>query len=656
MHALLLLAAFAAAFTPSRYLDFEVQPQQIADQCQAARKRAESQLQGIAVLPETTRTFENTPEALETALWDLSDSQSANTFLKYVAVSSSVRSAAHDCESMLAQFVVDVFTREDLYAAVKQYAAKNEPLAGERARLLDKELLDFERNGLKLEASKRARIKDIKKRLVELELQFGKNLNEVKDFLLVTRQELDGLPDDYINRLQRDGDRYKVTLDYPDYFPFMANARNSDARRRLEHLYNNRARDQNLVILAEVLQLRKKAANLLGYPTHAHYVLEDRMAKDPETVRRFIERVQKRVKPLAKEELKVLKALKAEEEGRKAAKRFHAWDWRYYDNKLKKDKHQLDLEKIKEYFPVDKVTEGLLSIYQELLGVKFRRVEDAKTWHPDVKLFEITDAQDGSIRGYFYMDLFPREGKYKHAAAFSLVQGRALADGSYQPPVSSMVCNFNKLLKHGEHEEVETFFHEFGHIMHQTLTRARYGRFSGTNVSRDFVEAPSQMLENWVWDAKLLARMTAKPLPDDLLRRMLAAKNVNVGLVTLRQLFFGSIDQLYHTDPPRDTTAAYGRLMERISLIPMSAGVHPEASFGHLMGYDAGYYGYMWSKVYAEDMASRFQTEGLLNPVTGRRYRELVLEKGSSEDEAKLLRDFLGREPNEEAFVKSLGL
>ena len=656
MHALLLLAALAAAFTPSRYLDFTVEPAQITDQCEAARKRAASALQGIASLPEVTRTFENTPEALEQTLWDLEDSQSANTFLKYVAVSSSVRAAAHDCESKLAQFGVEVFTREDLYKAVNEYAAKKEELSGERKKLLEKELLDFKRNGLQFDAAKRAEIKRIKQRLVELELQFGKNLNEVKDFLLVTRAELDGLPEDYIARLQREGDKYKVTLDYPDYFPFMSNARNSDARRRLEHLYNNRAKDQNLVILAEVLQLRKKAANLLGYPTHAHYVLEERMAKDPATVRKFISRVQAKVKPLAKEELKVLKKLKAEEEGAKAAKRLNAWDWRYYDNKLKKERHQLDLEQIKEYFPVDKVTDGLLSIYQELLGVKFRRVEKAKTWHPDVKLFEITDAHDGTIRGYFYMDLFPREGKYKHAAAFPLVKGRKLADGTYQTPVAAMVCNFNKLLKHGDHEEVETFFHEFGHIMHQTLTRARYGRFSGTSVARDFVEAPSQMLENWVWDPKLLARMTIKPLPEDLLKRMIAAKNVNVGLITLRQLFFGSIDQLYHSDPPKDTTKAYARLMQDISLIPMSAGVHPEASFGHLMGYDAGYYGYMWSKVYAEDMASRFMTEGLLNPVTGRRYRETILEKGSSEDEAKLLRDFLGREPNEEAFVKSLGL
>jgi thimet oligopeptidase len=549
-----------AAFSPSRHLNFAAQPAEIADACASAKKRAQSTLQGIATLPETTRTFANTPEALETALWDLSDSQASNTFLKYVAVSSSVRSAAHDCESLLATFGVEVFSRPDLHDAIRRYAAKNEPLSGERKKLLEKELLDFKRSGLLLSAKKRAEITRLKTRLVELELLFGKNLNEVKDFLLVTKPELEGLPEDYVARLERAGDKYKVTLDYPDYFPFMNNAKDPEARRKLEFLYNNRARDENLPLLEEVLRLRKRAARLLGYPTHAHYVLEERMAKDPRKVAAFISRLESRLKVLAREELKTLKELKAAEHGKKAAKRINAWEWRYYDNKLKMERHQLDLEKIKEYFPVDKVTEGMLSIYQDLLGVKFRLVVGAESWHPDVKLYEVTDKNDGSIRGYFYMDLFPRPGKYKHAAAFDLVKGRRLPDGSYQAPVSAIVANFNKLLKHGEHEEVETYFHEFGHIMHQTLTRAEYGRFSGSSVARDFVEAPSQMLENWVWDPKMLARMTAKPLPEDLLKRMIAAKNADVGLVNLRQLFFASIDQLYHSDPPADTTKAYARL------------------------------------------------------------------------------------------------
>lgn len=326
----------------------------------------------------------------------------------------------------------------------------------------------------------------------------------------------------------------------------------------------------------------------------------------------------------------------------------------------------MDSQKIKEYFPADHVTEQMLGVYQKLLGLKFRLIENAATWHPDVKLYEIADASGGGPIAYFYLDLFPREGKYKHAAAFPLISGRLLPDGSYQKPVAAMVANFNKPAKNRPslltHDEVKTFFHEFGHIMHQTVTTARYGRFSGSSTARDFVEAPSQMLENWVWDREVLQSLSghyldhSKKLPNELLGKMLAAKNADSGLVHLRQLLFGSVDQLYHGWPPSNTTAAYARLAKEVSMIPMSDGVHPEASFGHLMGYDAGYYGYLWSKVYAEDMFSRFKAEGVLNPVLGRRYRTEILERGSSRDEMESLKAFLGREPDEAAFLESIGL
>ncbi|MEK7858449.1 MAG: M3 family metallopeptidase [Elusimicrobiota bacterium] len=672
VHATLLLAqaAFAAPFSPAGALRFAAAPEEIAQSCQAAKRRAEMNLGAIVNLPESARTFANTPEALDLALWELSDGESSDTFLKYVSVSSSVRSAANDCETLLGQFAVEVFGREDLFKAVSAYAAKKEALSGEKKKLLEKELLDFKRNGLLLPAAEREQVREIKKKLVELEASFGKNLNEVKDFLTLSREELAGLPEDYIARLKREGDRFVVTLDYPDYFPFMNNGKNADARRRLEFLFNNRALKDNLPILKEVLSLRRRAAALLGYRSHAHYILEDRMAKTPGSVDAFVSRLDKKLKVLAKDELKVLVELKAKEEGKASDGIIHAWDWRYYDAKLKRERYEIDLEKIKEYFPMATVTEGMLAVYQKLLGLKFRIVEDAVTWNEDAKLYEVTDAAGGPAIAYFYMDLFPREGKYKHAAAFDLIKGRQLPDGTYQRPVSAIVANFNKpspdrpsLLKHGDHEEVETYFHEFGHIMHQTLTRAQYGRFSGSSTARDFVEAPSQMLQNWVWDPEVLASLSghyknpSQKLPPELLGKMIAAKNVNSGLVNLRQLFFASIDMSYHGPlPVADTTAQYQKLAGRISMIPMTPGTHPEASFGHLMGYDAGYYGYMWSKVYAEDMFSRFAEEGILNPVAGRRYRENILEPGSSRDEMESLKTFLGREPNEEAFLKSLGL
>jgi Zn-dependent oligopeptidase len=671
-YALLLLvlssvaSAAALPFIPASTLRYEPTAAELMEDCRSAKKRAESALETVARMPAGNRTFENTPGALDQIGADLSDGTASDTFLKYVSISSTVRDAGNDCETLLGQFSVDMYSREDLYRSLKEYAAKGETLTGEAKRLVDKELLDFKRSGLELPKEKRQEVTDLRKKLVELEATFGKNINEYKDFATFDKSELDGLPEDFVARLEKVDGKYKVGLDYPDYFPFMENSSNPAARRVMESKFNDRAARLNLSVLKDVLALRLKAANLLGYKTHAHFVLEDRMAKDPKTVAAFIARLRKKLKILGADELETLKSLKFVFEGSASDGKFNAWDWRYYDNQLKKAKYAVDNQKIKEYFPADYVTEQMLGVYQKLLGLKFRQIEDAATWHPDVKLFEITDAAGGEPIAYFYLDLFPREGKYKHAAAFSMITGRALPDGRYQKPVSSMVANFNKSTKDRPslltHDEVETFFHEFGHIMHQTLTKAKYGRFAGSATARDFVEAPSQMLENWVWDKEVLQSLSghyldhSKKLPNELLGMMLAAKNVNSGLVNLRQLLFGSVDQLYHGTPPSDTTKAYARLAKDIAMIPATEGTHPEASFGHLMGYDAGYYGYLWSKVYAEDMFSRFKAEGVLSPVLGRRYRTEILERGSSRDEMESLKAFLGREPNEDAFLESIGL
>ena len=670
--ALLLLFACAsvraAPFTPYEPLRFDPTPQELLKDCADAKKRAESALEQIATLPATARTFDNTPWALDRTLFDLSDETAADTFLEQVSTSAAVRDAGSQCEVLLSQFNVDVFSREDLYRALKDYAARKEPLKGEDARLLEKTLLDFRRSGLDLPAETRGEVAGLRKRVAKLESDFGRNINESKDYALLAREQLDGVPESLIAKLEREDGKYKVGVDYPTYFPFMENARDPEARRALEAKFNDRAARLNLPLFKEALDLRLRAARLLGYASHAGYATEENMAKDPKTIGAFLERLRGKLKPLGREELEVLLAFKRAMEGRKSDGVLHAWDWRYYDNLLNKTKYEVDQEKVREYFPADLVVERMLDVYQKLLSVRFREIPGGLSWHPDVKLYEITNPSGGAPIGYFYMDLFPREGKYSHAAAFNMVTARRLTDGSYQKPVSAIVANFDKpsagrpsLLSH---DEVETIFHEFGHIMHQTLTKAKYGRFSGSNVARDFVEAPSQMLENFVWDPAVLASLSghykdrSKKLPKELLDKMLAARNADVGLVNLRQLLFGIVDMAYHgARPPSDTTQLYARVCEDVSLIPMSDGTHPEASFGHLMGgYDAGYYGYLWSKVYAQDMFSVFKADGVLSSAVGRRYREEILEKGSSRDERDSLKAFLGREPNEDAFLESVGL
>ncbi|MBI4425725.1 MAG: Zn-dependent oligopeptidase [Elusimicrobia bacterium] len=657
----------AAAAPPSAWLDFTVSSSAILAACRQARAKTEERLDALGRLPAAQASFQDSLLAFSNVISDLNDSISGPSFLGEVSTDPDVRNAGHACDTDIARFMVEAYSREDLYTALKAFAASKPALQGEDARLLEKTLLAFKRNGLELPARKRVEVQELKKRIVELETEFRKALSEDKTTVAFAEAQLDGLPDDFRRRLPREGDKRLVSLDYPDYFPFMENARDPDARRELEARFNNRGGEANSRRLAETLALRRRAATLLGYPSHAAYVLEERMAKTPQAAASFLAGLQTKLQELARGELAQLAAMKQAELGDKRGGPIRAWDWRYYHNQLMKTRYQVDEEKIKEYFPLNIVTGGMLQIYQQLLGVAFQEVRPADAWHPDVQLYRVADSESGKLIGHFYLDLFPREGKYKHAAAFSLVQGRLLPDGSYQRPVSAMVANFNKpdkgrpsLLRHGE---VETYFHEFGHLMHQVLTRAKYQRFSGTSVARDFVEAPSQMLENWVWRPEVLARLSGfyrdftQTLPDELLRKMIAAKNVGSGLKYLRQDFFAAVDLQYHGPDEQEPNALYGRLLEEISLIPMTPGTRPEAGFGHLMsGYDAAYYGYLWSEVFAQDMFSRFEREGVMNGAVGREYRRLILEPGGSVEEAASLRAFLGREPDDEAFLRSIGL
>jgi thimet oligopeptidase len=662
----LALAAVAAqASPPSPHLEFALTPEQITAQCEAAVARAGKRLDDLASMSDGERSFTNTVVAFDYIQSDLETETSSETFLKYVSPDKAVRDAGHECETQVEKYNVDIYTRPDLYQAIRGYAAKGEALSGADAKLLERTIEDFRRNGLDLPPLDRARYKLLKTHLVEMESTFSKNLNEVDDLLVVSRKELEGLPQDYIDRLERTEDgAFKVTLNYPDYFPFMRNARDEDARRRLDSLMKNRAYPDNVALLEEILDLRLRLAKMLGYTSHAQYVLVQRMAKDPQTVNAFLERMHDRLTQKAQPELARMADLKLKDDPQ--SKGIRSWDYFYYHNQLKKTLYAVDDEEVKAYFPLDKVTAGMFELYQHLLGVIFDEVVPAEAWHADVRQFEVRDAQSKALIGHFYMDLFPREGKYKHAAAFTLVGGRAEPGGAYRHPVAAIVANFNppgkdlpSLLKHGE---VETYFHEFGHIMHQVLTQASYPRFAGTRVARDFVEAPSQMLENWVWEKDILRRIsghyrTGEPLPEDVLKRMVEAKNLDSGMRYLRQVFYATVDQTYHDSKlDTDTSDTYRRLYNAITLAPLAPDTHPEASFGHLMGYAASYYGYMWSEVFAADMFSVFEKRGILDSDLGRRYRETILEPGGGRDEAELVRTFLGREPSEDAFLHSIGL
>ncbi|MBI5238921.1 MAG: Zn-dependent oligopeptidase [Elusimicrobia bacterium] len=661
---LALCAAPAAAQAERSLLDFGLTAEALSKLCKNAKTSAEARLTALAFAkPDFQSTFVEFQEILS----DLQDYTSVPQFLGQVAVDKTVRDAGLACDTEISKYGVEIYAREDLYKAMKAAADRGELLEGEDARLAEKTLLDFKRSGLGLPAADREKLKGLRQRLVELANDFTKEVSETKDHALFTEAQMAGVPADMLKRLTKVDGKYQVSLDYPDYYPFMENAKDPGARRVLETKFNLRGGEANKKRLAEVLRLRDEAAKLLGYQNHAEYVLEERMAGKPATALAFLSGLREKLYRKGRPELKALLALKKAEEGAKSDGMLHAWDWRYYHNQLMKKRYQVDKQKVKEYFPTDLVVEQMLRIYQEVLGLRFSEIVPAQAWHPDVKRYEISDSRTGVRLAQFFMDLYPREGKYKHAAAFTLIQGRVLPDGSYSKPVSAIVANFDKPAPEKPstipHSDVETLFHEFGHIMHQTLTRAKYQRMSGTAVARDFVESPSQMFENWVWEPALLDRISghyldrSQKLPKDLAAKMLAAKNADSGLIYLRQNFFAAYDMSLHTAAELpDTTALYAKLMKEVSLIPMTEGTMPEASFTHLMGYDAGYYGYLWSEVYAQDGFSRFEREGLLNEKTGRDYRREVLERGGSRDEDVSLRAFLGREPSDEAFLRNIGL
>jgi thimet oligopeptidase len=479
------------------------------------------------------------------------------------------------------------------------------------------------------------------------------------------REQLAGLPESYIEglkRVERDGrEFYRVSLEYPDLHPFMAHAEDASLRKELFLKEQVKGGAENVARLEEAIGVRGEIARRLGYESWAAYVLEPRMAKEPAAVRRFLDDLRTKVDVKAALDRQGLADASMEHRGRREV---DIWDWRFYHNRLLKTKYAVDDFAVAEYFPLDACLQGMYDAFQRLLGVRFDKVE-ASAWHPDVEAFDVYEASGGEPFARFYMDLFPRPNTYGHAAAFTLRSGRRRADGSYQRPVSAIVANFTKpgpgrpsLLRHSE---VETLWHEFGHILHQVLTRTAFGRFSGTATERDFVEAPSQMLEHWCWERDVLRSFsrhyeTGEPLPDALIDGLLAAKNLDSGVMTLRQLFFASLDFAYHTPGFGGDTTAVTRALHEITGFPFPEGTHFQSGFGHLFGYDAGYYGYLWSQVFGDDMYTRFEGAGALDEATGLEYRAAVLARGGSVDGSAMVQEFLGREPNNAAFLRGLGL
>jgi thimet oligopeptidase len=643
-------------------------PSPIAD----AIARADARLAEILAIPPAKRTFANSVRAIDDLQATFFMDGRLAGFMAQVSTDPDERNAGRKASADLGNWMDKLYQNEDVYNVLEDIAGRGLALAGEDARYLGRLLRDYRRAGMGLSADKRARLAAIEEEVNELGIEFSRNIADDESVMLLEPDECAGVPQDFLDNLPRQAGLYVVELKGASTAPFWTRCAVESTRKKLSIAFSRRAGMKNVAVLEKLIKLRAEKAHLLGYPTTAAFETEIKMSKTPEAVLGFYDDLVPKLRKKALVDFDEYQAAKREHTGDPDAK-LHPWDFSFYGDLLMREKYAVDSEKVREYFPVERVIDGVFDVTQELFGLRFVDVtaeaaeRGRRIWHDDVRLFEVWDVATGEMLGEFYTDLFPRPGKYTHAAQFPLVGRKRWQDGTLTKPLVALVCNFTKptadkpaLLSHGE---VETFFHEFGHCLHSILTAAEYFEFSGTAVARDFVEAPSQMLENWIWDAGVLARFarhyaTGEPLPRAMLDGMIAARNLGSGMNAESQVFLGLLDLTYYSDEDGalDTTAVRQEVYARTRLFEPTPGLFGQASFGHLNGYHAGYYGYLWSLVYAQDMFSRFEKAGIMNAAVAREYRERVLAKGGTADALDLVVSFLGREPNADAFLRHLGL
>jgi len=636
------------------------QPGEITARCDAAVSAATASLDRIAALPAGKRTIDTTLLAFETAMADFSDATLPLTLMGYVHPDPALAAEGSVCEEKAGKFAIGVFTRRDLFDAIRTSVPRNPA----ESRLLSETLRQFRKNGLALPDDGLSRVRALKEQITELEVRFTANLNNDTTTLTFSAGELEGVPPEVLATFTQTADgQYRVTTKYPDYIPVMQNAKNAATRKRLYAAFVNRQAASNTALLEEAIQVRQQCARELGYASWADYRLDGRMAHNTATVHSFLDGLKEPVKEKIRSDLASLLVLK--QELIPGADRVAPWDLAYLTEQERKRQFSLNNEEIRKYFPFDLVLQGMFQCFGPLLGIRFAEVPGAPVWASGVRLIRILEEDNDRTIAYIYLDMFPRDGKYGHMMMSPLIAGRA-KDCGYTVPVTAIVGNFRapaddtpSLLTH---DDVEGLFHELGHALHGCLTKVPYASLAGSSVEWDFVETPSQALENWAWEPAVLDAISghyANPtekLPAPIRDRIIAARDLGAGLRYTRMLVISTEDMAFHTaDGPVDVTATADRIYRDLMGIPPLEGGHEPATIGHFMGgYDAGYYSYLWAEVYALNVFARFKKDGLFNAATGAAYRHWILEQGNMQDGKALLSGFLGKEPGRDVFYERL--
>jgi thimet oligopeptidase len=600
------------------------------------------------------RTIENTLVPFDEAYTYLDSASQQSGLMQEVHPDKGFRDAAEQISQKIAAFITDISLNRAVYDAL--VAMDTTSADAETKFYVDKTLRQFRLAGVDRDRATRKKIKALNDELVLIGQEFARNIREDKDTVIANGvSELDGLPQDFIDTHKSGADgKITLTVDYPDSLPVLTYARNEDLRKRVFFAYSNRAYPQNMAVLDKMAAKRFELANLLGFTNWADYVTADKMIKSAANASDFITKIVAASAERSKKEYEELLARKRKDDP--TATQLNRWESAYYSEIVKREHYSFDSQKVRPYFPYQRVKQGVLDTSAKLFRVTFRQIKDAPVWDPLVECWEMYEG--GKLVGRLYLDMHPREGKYNHAAEFTVRNG---LEGK-QIPEATLVCNLPGAEPNDpglmEYDDVVTFFHEFGHLLHTLFAgHRRWIGTSGIQTEWDFVEAPSQMLEEWTRDDETLQSFarhykTNEPIPTEYVAQMNRANEFGKGLGVRTQMVYARLSLSIYDRPP--TAVNTDQLVQKISTdyspIPFVEGTHMQTAFGHLDGYSAIYYTYMWSLVMAKDMFGKFDKNNLLDPSVATKYRRAVLEPGGSKPAEALLEDFLGRKPSFDAY------
>jgi thimet oligopeptidase len=675
---------------------FEATPEELDDTVTAVLNTADAELTELASQDPGVATFDSTIGRLDTILYPVINIANKASLMSQTQVTEQMRDAATGQSVRLSGWFVETQYRQDVYdllvASQHRVLFGSEPevdaepmdidamraraekmtqlvtLTGPQRKLFFDTFRDYKQAGMHLDDETRSRVEAMQKELAALTAEFGANNSGADQSITFTRDQLDGFTDDMLARYANDEGTYTFRQTVtPEFVAVMTNASEEGTRKAMKTARYSVNMDTNIDILNQMVQLRQQIASALGYATWADYQTETRMAGTGETAFAFVNEMAEGLEPKFREELAALRKLKVDETGNPDAQ-IRLWDFRYYQDKLLKTRFSIDTEQLRNYFPFDASVDGMFDIFEELFELNIVKLKPENTWEESVELYMCFDAPTNTPLGMVYFDMYPRTGKYSHFAQFSIIDSKKLESGLTQRPVVALVCNFTpptgdkpSLISH---DELQTLFHEFGHALHSIMTQAEFAQQEGTNVPRDFVEAPSQMLEAWTWDPDVLNRFAghyedrSRKVDPALLARMKEARLATIGVHYRRQLALGTGDLRVHTSTETvDVGEVVNQAFEDVFL-PTPKGSAMAAYWGHLAGYSAGYYGYAWADSIAQDMQSVFQFApgGLMDKEVGMRLRNEIYAKGGSREIEKSIEAFLGRERSLVPFLKSIGI